>query len=59
MKIKKLIKQLFCKHEYDVKPIKGGFLFVDGWSELPYEIVCRKCGKRKEDESNRSNQKSR
>lgn len=48
MKFIAFFKQLFCKHEYDVEPIKGGFLVVDGWLELPYRYICRKCGKRKE-----------
>lgn len=40
----KLIKQLFCKHEYEAKRIYG-FLIVDGNFVRPMVEECKKCGK--------------
>lgn len=41
----KLLKQLFCKHEFEKEEIKGGFLVVDGLLVVPTQYRCKKCGK--------------
>lgn len=38
------IKRLFCKHEFEEKPVYG-FIVKDGWLIPATKTVCKKCGK--------------
>lgn len=41
--IKTLVKQLFCKHEFERKALHG-FMVQDGWLSTPVVLECKKCG---------------